>query len=160
MGKKVVEPITKRLIPVVADESVDIEFGTGALKVTPNHDAVDFEIGKKHNLGFLQIIGLNGKLNENAGPLSGMKPKAAREEAVKILTTNNTFIKQEPYKHNISVCYKCNTPIEPLVIPQWFIAMQKPIKGTQKSLRDLAVDAVKNGDVQIIPKRFEKIFFH
>ncbi len=160
VGKKVVEPITKRLIPVVADESVDIEFGTGALKVTPNHDAVDFEIGKKHNLGFLQIIGLNGKLNENAGPLSGMKPKAAREEAVKILTTNNTFIKQEPYKHNISVCYKCNTPIEPLVIPQWFIAMQKPIKGTQKSLRDLAVDAVKNGDVQIIPKRFEKIFFH
>ncbi len=160
INKKVIEPITKRLIPVIGDESVDIEFGTGALKVTPNHDATDFEIGKKHNLGFLPIIDLDGKLNENAGPLSGMKPKLAREEAIKIMTENKTFIKQEEYKHNVSVCYKCNTPIEPLVIPQWFIAMTKPINDTKKSLRDLAVDAVKKGDVQIIPKRFEKIFFH
>jgi len=103
---------------VVGDENVDIEFGTGALKITPNHDPVDFEIGKKNNLGFLPIIGLDGKLNENAGPLSGMKPKIAREESIKIMTAAGTFIKQEPYKHNVSVCYKCNSPIEPLVIPQ------------------------------------------
>jgi len=102
----------------VPDENVDIEFGTGALKVTPSHDPVDFEIGKKHNLGFLQIIDLDGKLNQNAGPLAGLKPKVAREESIKIMTENGTFIKQEPYKHNVSVCYKCNTPIEPLVIPQ------------------------------------------
>jgi len=160
INKKVIEPITKRLVPVIGDDSVDIEFGTGALKVTPNHDATDFEIGKKHNLGFLPIIDLDGKLNENAGPLAGLKPKIAREEAIKIMTENNTFIKQEPYKHNISVCYKCNTPIEPLVIPQWFVAMTSPIKNTKKSLRDLAVDVVKKGEVKIIPKRFEKIFFH
>jgi len=88
------------------------------LKVTPSHDPVDFEIGKKNNLGFLQIIDLDGKLNQNSGPLAGMKPKVAREESIKIMTENGTFIKQEPYKHNVSVCYKCNTPIEPLVIPQ------------------------------------------
>ena len=160
IGKKVIEPITKRQIIVVADESVDIEFGTGALKVTPSHDPVDFEIGKKNNLGFLQIIDLDGKLNQNAGPLAGMKPKVAREESIKIMTENGTFIKQEPYKHNVSVCYKCNTPIEPLVIPQWFVSMTDPIKGTNKSLRDLAVDAVKKGEVQFTPKRFEKTFFH
>lgn len=160
IGKKVIEPITNREIVVVADEGVDIEFGTGALKITPDHDAVDFEIGQKNNLGFRPIIDLDGKLNTNAGQLAGLKPKVARDEAIKILTANGTFIKQEPYKHNVSVCYKCNTPIEPLVIPQWFIAMTKPINNTKKSLRDLAVDAVKKGEVQIIPKRFEKIFFH
>ncbi len=160
VNKKVIEPITKRLIPVIQDESVDISFGTGALKVTPSHDATDFEIGQKHNLGFLSIIDLDGKLNEKSGPLVGLKPKVAREESIKILTENKTFIKQEPYKHNVSVCYKCNTPIEPLVIPQWFISMTKPIGNSKKSLRDLAVDAVKNGDVKFNPKRFEKIFFH
>ncbi len=160
IGKKVIEPITRREIIVVPDESVDIEFGTGALKVTPSHDPVDFEIGKKHNLGFLQIIDLDGKLNQNAGPLAGLKPKVAREESIKIMTENGTFIKQEPYKHNVSVCYKCNTPIEPLVIPQWFVSMTDPIKNTKKSLRDLAVDAVKKGEVQFTPKRFEKTFFH
>jgi valyl-tRNA synthetase len=103
---------------VVADEGVDIEFGTGALKITPDHDAVDFEIGQKNNLGFRPIIDLDGKLNANAGQLAGLKPKVAREEVIKILTANGTFIKQEMYKHNVSVCYKCNTPIEPLVIPQ------------------------------------------
>jgi valyl-tRNA synthetase len=160
VNKKVIEPITKRLIPVIQDESVDISFGTGALKVTPSHDATDFEIGQKHNLGFLSIINLDGKLNENSGPLVGLKPKVAREEAIKILIENKTFIKQEPYKHNVSVCYKCNTPIEPLVIPQWFISMTKPINNSKKSLRDLAVEAVRNGDVKFSPKRFEKIFFH
>ena len=160
IGKKVIEPITRREIVVVPDENVDIEFGTGALKVTPSHDPVDFEIGKKHNLGFLQIIDLDGKLNQNAGPLAGLKPKVAREESIKIMTENGTFIKQEPYKHNVSVCYKCNTPIEPLVIPQWFVSMTDPIKNTKKSLRDLAVDAVKKGEVQFTPKRFEKTFFH
>lgn len=160
IGKKVIEPITKREIIVVGDQNVDIDFGTGALKITPNHDPVDFEIGQKNNLGFRSIIDLDGKLNTNAGQLAGLKPKVARDEAIKILTANGTFIKQEQYKHNVSVCYKCNTPIEPLVIPQWFIAMTKPINNTKKSLRDLAVEAVKKGDVQIIPKRFEKIFFH
>ncbi len=160
IGKKVIEPITKREIPVITSKLVDIEFGTGALKVTPSHDATDFEIGKENKLGFLSIIDLDGKLNSNAGPLLGMKPKVAREESIKIMTENGTFIKQEPYKHNISVCYKCNTAIEPLVIPQWFVAMNKEIPSKGKSLRDFAVLAVKNGDVKFTPKRFEKVFFH
>jgi len=160
VGKKVIEPITKRAIPIIVSKDVDIEFGTGALKVTPNHDATDFEIGKENNLGFRSILNLDGKLNENAGPLQGLKPREARIKAIQILKENNTFIKQEPYKHNISVCYKCGTPIEPIVMPQWFVAMTKPIKNNKQSLRDIAIAAVRKGDIQFIPKKFEKIFFH
>jgi len=160
IGKKVIEPLTQRVIPVISSKSVDINFGTGALKITPNHDATDFEIGQENNLGFRSLLDLDGKLNENAGPLQGLKPKEAREKAIDLLIQSGAFVKKEPYRHNISVCYKCGTPIEPIVMPQWFVAVTKPIKGSNKSLRDIAVEAVKRKQIQFIPKKFEKIFFH
>jgi len=118
IGKKVIEPLTQRVIPVISSKSVDINFGTGALKITPNHDATDFEIGQENNLGFRSLLDLDGKLNENAGPLQGLKPKEAREKAIDLLIQSGAFVKKEPYRHNISVCYKCGTPIEPIVMPQ------------------------------------------
>jgi len=149
-------------IEVIADESVDPQFGTGVVKVTPAHDPVDFEIGQRHNLEIKQVIGFDGKLNEKTGPYSGLTVKEAREKVVRELAKMGLIEKTDlDYRHQVAVCYKCGTAIEPVVSDnQWFIKTTEKPKSGKYSLRDLAVKAVKEGKVKFIPRRFEKIFFY
>ncbi len=160
-------------IKVIADLAVDPKFGTGVIKVTPGHDPADFEIGKRHSLEVRPVIGKDGRLNEKTGPYAGLKVAEARKKVAEDMEKAGLLVKIEPdYKHNVAVCYKCGAVVEPLVMPQWFIRMTaKPHAKTlnpkpetrnphKKSLRDMAVEAVKSGKIKIIPKRYEKIFFH
>jgi valyl-tRNA synthetase len=149
-------------IKVIADESVDPKFGTGVVKVTPAHDPVDFEIGQRHNLEIRQVIDFNGKLNEKTGPYAGLTIKEAREKVVQDLKKIGLIEKIDfNYRHQVGVCYKCGTVIEPMVLDnQWFIKMTEKPKRGKYSLRDLAIKAVKEGKIKFIPKRFEKVFFH
>jgi valyl-tRNA synthetase len=160
VGKIVIEPITKKEIPVIADRNVDIDFGTGALKITPAHDALDFEIGQRHKLETLETLNFDGYFNELAGPLAGLNVLEAREKSTQILKANGSLEKEEEYLHQVGHCYKCGSIIEPMLMDQWFVAMTKIIPGKNKSLRDLAVEAIKNKKIKIIPSRFEKVFFH
>ena len=161
VGKYVIEPILKKKIPVISDEAVDKDFGTGVLKITPAHDAIDFEIGKKHNLEIIKTLNFNGRFNNLAGPLSGLNINKAREKAIEILQADGALAKMEDYEHQVGVCYKCQTTIEPMLMKQWFIALTKPIPSFRgKSLRDLAYEAVKSGKIKIFPKRFEKVYFY
>jgi len=131
---------------------VEKEFGTGALKITPAHDAVDFEIGKKHQLPLdYQIIGWDGKMNELSGELKELSIGAARQKSVEILEKAGALEKIEDYKHQVSTCYKCKTTIEPLPRAQWFVKMTEPPKNGKKSLRDLAVEAVKSKKSNLSP---------
>ena len=159
--------IGKARIKVIADEAVDIKFGTGAVKVTPAHDPVDFEIWQRHKneIPFpKQVIDKYGRLNEFTGPYQGMKIKEAREKIAQNMAEKGLLDPKKTehnYKHNVGVCYKCGTIIEPMILDnQWFIKMTDKPKSGKDSLRDLAVKAVKKGEVKFIPKRFEKIFFH
>ncbi len=160
IGEIVIEPITKNEIPIISDEAVDIDFGTGALKITPAHDSLDFEIGQRHNLEVKETLDFDGYFNKLAGPLSGLNVAEAREKSVDILIKNEELIKEEDYIHEVGHCYKCGTVIEPMLMDQWFIAVTKPLPKTNKSLRDLAIEAVKDKKIKIIPKHFEKVFFH
>src|SRR3989344_312718 len=157
----------KSKIKVIADEAVDAEFGTGAIKVTPAHDAADFEIWQRHKEEMpepKQTINRFGKMNELAGPYQGLKTIEARkrieEDMIKkgLLDSSKT---NHHYKHNVATCYKCGTVIEPLILDnQWFVKMTEKPRTGERSLRDAAVQAVKSGQIKFIPKRFEKIFFH
>ena len=160
IGKKVYEPFSKREIPVVGDEAAIIGFGTGALKITPSHDPTDFQVGKRHNLGQRQVISTDNKMNDLANELEGLKPIEAREKIIQILKDNNTFIKEEKIKNQISVCYKCETPIEPLVMNQWFIDVHKKIKNLNLSLQEIALKTIKEKEIEIFPSRYEKVYFH
>lgn len=153
-------PITATIIK---DDAVDMEFGTGVMTITPWHDATDFDIAKRHNLDFEQIIDLRGKLLPIAGEFEGMKIVEARPKIVEKLRAKGLLLEdkvEENYKHNVQVCYKCNNLIEPQVIDQWYIAMTKELPDGRPSLRDMAVSGVKNGEVKILNPRFEKTFFH
>ena len=143
---------TKSKIIVVADSVVDPQFGTGVIKVTPAHDITDYEISQRHNLPMKQVIDERGRMNENAGKYAGMKVIEAREKIVADLKATGLLLKEEPYKHNIAVCYRCDTPIEPLPSPQWFVKME--------GLAKKALEAVKSGKVKIIPENFEKAYFN
>jgi len=157
-------------IRVIADEVVDPNFGTGVIKVTPAHDPTDFEIGKRHNLEVRPVIGKDGRLNEKTGPYAGLKVAEARARVAADMQASGLIARIEPeYKHNVAVCYKCGTVLEPLVMPQWFVAMTKSLRKKQetgdkkqraKSLRDMAVDAVKSGKIKFVPDRTKKVFFH
>ena len=157
----------KSKIKVIADEAVDAEFGTGAIKVTPAHDPADFEIWQRHKNEMpepKQTINRFGKMNELAGPYQGLKTIEARkrieEDMIKkgLLDSSKT---NHHYKHNVATCYKCGTVIEPLILDnQWFVKMTEKPRTGERSLRDAAVQAVKSGQIKFIPKRFEKIFFH
>ena len=146
VGKKAINPLTGKPLPIISDISVDPEFGTGALKITPYHDPVDFAIWQNHKKEILNapvsVVTALGKLSSEAGPeLEGLKIKEAREKSIELLSEN--IVREEDYSHQVAVCYKCGTVIEPRVMPQWFIKMtEKPKKGS--SLRDLAVKAVKS----------------
>ncbi len=169
IGKKIeIETLLgKTKIKVIADKAVDPKFGTGAVKVTPAHDPADFEIWQRHKEkipGPKQVIDKFGKMNELAGPYQGIKAKEAREKIVKDMAEKGLLDISKTdynYKHNVSLCYKCKTIIEPLVMDnQWFIKMTEKPGFKNLSLRDLAVKAVKDKKIIFIPKRFEKIFLH
>lgn len=145
--------IGKAKMKVIADEAVDPHFGTGVIKVTPAHDPVDFEIGKRHNLEIREVIGKDGRLNEKTGPYVGLKVMEARQKVAEDMKKAGLLVKVDPhYKHSVATCYKCGTTLEPLVMPQWFVKMA--------SLRDRAVKAVKSGRITFYPKRMEKVFLH
>ncbi len=171
IGKKVINPLTKKEIPVLSDMVVDLTFGTGALKITPFHDPVDFMVWQNHKneitIQPFSVINQYGKMTAEAGTdLAGLKVKEAREKSIELLRP--VLVKEpEDYKHQVSVCYKCGTTIEPRIMMQWFVKMTEKPAGnpsaklrTRKSLRDLAVDAVKSKKIKFIPARFEKIFMH
>ena len=139
VGKEVVVPFVERAVPVVADELVEPEFGTGALKVTPGHDPVDFEIGQRHDLDVLTVIGLDGRMNEAAGELVGLTQKEADKAVVAWLEERDLLEKREPYRHNVGTCERCHTRIEPLVSLQWWLAMEEPRKPALAALRERRV---------------------
>ncbi|MFA5870675.1 MAG: valine--tRNA ligase [Candidatus Paceibacterota bacterium] len=152
VGKTVVVPIVNREIPIVADVMIDMNFGTGAVKVTPAHDSVDFEIGERHKLPMIQVIDAYGKMTKEAGSKhEGKKARDVREEIVKELEELKLITRIEPYTHNVAICYRCNTTIEPIPSAQWFLKM--------KSLASNAMEAVRSKAVIIHPERFEKPYF-
>ena len=153
VGQKVKLPLTNREIPIVADRAVELDFGTGAVKITPAHDQTDFEIAERHNLEILEVIGKNGKMTDLVPEeYRGLKTIEARERIVAALAAQGLLKKEEAYKHTVGTCYKCGRTIEPMVSEQWFIKI--------KSLAENAAKAVKSGQTKFITKKYEKIFFH
>ena len=152
VGKTVPLPLTKRKIPVITDEAVDPEFGSGALKITPAHDAADFEIGQRHHLKTLQVIDKNGRLTKTTGKYAEMKIKEGREKVVIDLKKAGLIEKIENINHSIGRCERCDTITEPMISQQWFVKT--------KPLAKRAIKAVKEGQIKIVPKHFEKIYFH
>ena len=147
IGKTVILPLINREIPIIADEYVDMKFGTGAVKVTPNHDFNDFEIAKKHKLNYPPIIGFNGKM-QNTGLIDGLRVKAAREAIVNQLQAAGFIEKVAPHHMVQKVCYRCSTVLEPLPKEQWFLNI--------RPLADEAVKLVESNEIEIHPKRFKK----
>lgn len=152
VGKTAAIPLTKREIPIIADELVDIEFGTGALKITPGHDATDFEIGQKHNLEIISVIDEKGKMINTPEKYLGLKAEIAREEVVKDLEKEGYLKKTEKIHHVVGVCYRDKGLIEPTISQQWFIKMEP--------LAKLALNAINQKEVQFAAKKHEKIAVH
>lgn len=166
-GKKLKVPWINGEVEAIflADKSADPEFGTGAMTLTPAHDFLDFELARKHNLEVVQIIDQQGNFTSAVGSqFEGKNARKSREAIVKILEEKDLLVKvDENYVHNLSVCYRCGTPVEPLVSRQWFVDVQKKVlkdAGKLKSLKQKAAEVVKKGDIEIIPDRFNKIYFH
>jgi valyl-tRNA synthetase len=146
---------------VIADMSADMEMGTGAMTITPAHSMIDYELAQKYNLKIEEIINKEGQMTEAAGDLAGLPVKEARKKVVEILKSKGLVEKiDENYVHNLSVCYRCGTPIEPLPSEQWFVNVNKPIKKRKnKTLKQLASEVVKKKEIEIIPDRFNKTYF-
>ncbi len=146
---------------VIADNIADKEMGTGAMTITPAHSFVDFELAQKYKLPIEQIINKEGRLTKAAGNLAGLTVKEARQKVVEILDKKGLVEKiDNEYVHNLSVCYRCGTPIEPLTSEQWFIDVNKKIPGRNKSLKQITLDPVKSGQIKILPDRFGKVYYH
>lgn len=146
---------------IIKDEAADMEFGSGVMTITPWHDPADFDLAQKHKLDKEQIIDKFGKLLPIAGEFAGMKTAIARPLIVEKLKNKGLLEKiDEKYKHNVQVCYKCGTIIEPQIIPQWFVAMTKPLADGRPSLRDMALQAIDKHEVNIVTEKFDKIFRH
>ncbi|MBQ8918479.1 MAG: valine--tRNA ligase, partial [Oscillospiraceae bacterium] len=152
VGKNVLLPLVNKEIPVVADEYVEMDFGTGVVKITPAHDPNDFEVGLRHDLPVINIFTEDAHIMEGWGKYSGMDRDEARKAVVADLEEGGYLIKTEPYSHNVGTCYRCGTVVEPRVSKQWFVKM-KPLAGP-------AIDAVKTGKTKFIPERFDKIYYH
>lgn len=152
VGKKVPLPLTNRQIPIISDKLVDPEFGTGALKITPAHDRLDFEIGRRHQLKTLTAVDFNGKLTKLTNKYATLSVEAGRKKVVEDLEKAGILKKTENYIHSVGHCQRCGTKTEPLISNQWFVKT--------KSLAERAIKAVKNGQIKIFPKRFEKIYFN
>ncbi|PIQ45235.1 MAG: valine--tRNA ligase [Deltaproteobacteria bacterium CG12_big_fil_rev_8_21_14_0_65_43_10] len=151
IGKTAVLPVIGRQIPVIADEYVNKDFGTGAVKVTPAHDVNDFEMGLRHNLEAIRVMDVDGRMNDNAGPYKGLDRFRCRKEIIEEFQKSGTLKKRENYSHNIGHCYRCKVVIEPTLSKQWFVKV--------KPLADVAIEAVKDGRVRIIPASWEKTYF-
>lgn len=152
IGRKVSLPLTGREIPIIADSYVDKDFGTGAVKITPAHDPNDFEVGKRHNLEEISIMDDDATINENGGKYAGMDRYAAREAVVKDLDELGLLVKVEEHVHNVGTHDRCNTIVEPFIKQQWFVKMDELIKP--------ASDAVKTGQIRLLPERMEKLYFN
>ena len=151
VGKTVTLPILNKEIIVIADDSVDPKFGTGAVKVTPSHSPEDYDMAKKHNLEFIRIFDYDGKANLNVPEkYRGFYPNQVRQMVLEDLTTEGLLVRTDDYSHEVGHCYKCGRPIEPITAPQWFVKI--------KSLSDKAVDVVKKDEILIFPKRFKKSY--
>ncbi|MFG6324531.1 MAG: valine--tRNA ligase [Lachnospiraceae bacterium] len=151
-GRKLMLPLMNREIPVVEDTYVDMEFGTGVVKITPAHDPNDFEVGKRHNLPIINIMNDDATINENGGKYAGMERYEARKAIVEDLDKLGLLVKVEDYSHNVGTHDRCKTTIEPLVKQQWFVKMDELIQP--------AVEAVKNGAIQLIPERMDKTYYN
>ncbi|TSC54065.1 MAG: valyl-tRNA synthetase [Microgenomates group bacterium LiPW_16] len=152
VGQEATLPILNKKIPIIADEAIDPKFGTGALKITPGHDPLDWEIGQRHKLAALVVIDTNGKMVDVPEGFLGLTTQEARKIIVEKLKEQGVLIKIEPYKHNVGACERCGTIIEPLISKQWFIKT--------KPLAEPAIKAVKSGEIKIVPRRFEKVYFN
>jgi valyl-tRNA synthetase len=152
VGRKVILPAVKRIIPIIADEAVAPAFGTGAVKITPAHDPVDFEVAQRHNLPLVNILNPDATMNENAGPYVGQDRFACRQAILADLEKDGLLVKIEPYSHSVGHCQRCQTIIEPLASQQWFVSM--------KPLAEPAIKAVQDGRINIIPARFIKVYLN
>lgn len=152
IGKTLILPILNREIPVIEDDYVDMEFGTGAVKITPAHDPNDFEVGQRHSLPQLIVMNEDGTMNEKAGKYEGMTRFECRKAIVKDLDSIGQLVKVKEHIHNVGHCYRCNNVVEPLVSKQWFVKM--------KDLAKPAIDALENKDLELVPDRFDKTYMN
>ena len=152
VGKSVILPVLGRVIPIIADEAVDPEFGTGALKVTPGHDPADFEIGERHGLPIVNVMNLDGTLNENAGHYEGVDRFDVRRQIAQELEADGLLEEVEDYHHSVGHCDRCGQVVEPIVSKQWWMRMAPLAKP--------AIEAVEDGRIRIIPERFTKVYYN
>ena len=152
IGKTLILPLMGREIPVIADEYVDMEFGTGCVKITPAHDPNDFEVGQRHNLPITKVLSDDGTINTEGGRYAGLERYAARRAVVADLEAGGFLVRTEAHTHNVGSCYRCGTTVEPLTSDQWFVKMA-PLVGP-------AIEAVRDGRIKFIPGRFSKIYIN
>ena len=152
VGKMLDLPIVHRQIPIIADDYVDMEFGTGVVKITPAHDPNDFEVGLRHNLEVINVLTDDAKIVEDYPKYAGMDRYEARKAIVADLEAEGALLKTEEHEHNVGTCYRCGTTVEPRVSKQWFVAMQ--------DLAKPAIEAVKKGDTKFVPPHFDKTYYH
>jgi valyl-tRNA synthetase len=152
VGKNVILPAVKRVIPIIADEAVDPEFGTGAVKITPAHDPVDFEVAQRHDLPLINILNPDVTMNENAGPYKGLDRFECRQAILDDLEKEGLLVKVDPYGHSVGHCMRCQTVIEPIASRQWFVRMEPLAKP--------AIKAVTDGRINIVPERFTKVYLN
>ena len=152
VGKNLILPLVGREIPVVADDYVGIDFGTGVVKITPAHDPNDFEVGLRHNLPVLNVMTEDAKIVDEYPKYAGMDRYEARKAIVADLEAGGYLVKVEDHEHNVGTCYRCHTTVEPRVSKQWFVSM--------KELAKPAIEAVKNGDTKFVPPHFDKTYYH
>ena len=152
VGKTLILPLVGREIPVIADEYVDKEFGTGCVKITPAHDPNDFEVGLRHNLEQIRVMNDDATINEFGGKYQGMDRYEARKQIVKDLEDGGFLVKVKPHKHNVGQCYRCGTTVEPITSKQWFVKMEP--------LAKRAIEVVKDREIQFVPDRFSKTYLN
>ena len=152
IGKMLKLPLTDREIPVIADEYVDMEFGTGCVKITPAHDPNDFEVGKRHNLEEINILNDDATINEKGGKYAGMDRYEARKAMVADLEKEGLLVKVVPHTHNVGTHDRCKTTVEPMIKPQWFVRM--------KEMGQAALDLIKTDELEFVPEQFDKTYIH
>ena len=152
IGKTVILPLVGREIPIVGDDYVDMEFGTGVVKITPAHDPNDYEVGRRHNLPIIKVMNDDATMTETCGKYAGMDRYEARKAIVKDLEEQGYLIKIEEHTHNVGTCYRCGTTVEPMVSKQWFVKMEPLAKP--------AIDVVRNGEIKLIPERMNKTYYN
>lgn len=152
VGKTLILPLVNKEIPLIADEYVEMDFGTGVVKITPAHDPNDFEVGLRHNLEVINVMTDDGHMTESCGKYAGMDIYECRKAIVKDLEEGGFLVKVEPMKHNVGSCYRCHTTVEPRVSKQWFVKMEPLAKP--------AVEIVRDGTVKFIPERMSKVYFN